>query len=393
MKDKRKILAEGIDCQKFIGKCAAKGITLMQIQYLSDDSLTFFCYDEDYKKIEKAAGNMYRLTTLSVSGPRNSLVVAKKSRKAEILGMFLFAAILFYQNLFVSQIEILGCETIEEEKIRTVLQACGLYEGCRKNSYNPEDTEYMLYEMVDNIAWAELRTQGGLVTVDIRESVIVEPLEGEEPCDVIAEKEGIIENVIAINGTAAVKPGDYVSKGAVLISGHQSVKEGEIQWLTHAQGEVMARTYHTLKTEVSAFAEEEAVTGSFVPGIRVLFGDFHLDTNALFQVYDHQLIRELTLLDTDVPLPVQLTVLGINETEITMRQRSEKEIQRLAEIQLLTELKKNMPEDAKIVKKDLKFTREENIIKVIGVFEVMEEIGIQISIEEPLLQNKDESEP
>ena len=392
MKDKRKLLAEGIDCQKFIGKCAMKGISLMNIRYISDHSLTFFCYEEDYKRVEKLAGNMYRLTTLARSGPKNALYRARKSRKAEIFGIFLFAAILFYQNLFISQIEVVGCETIDEKEILSVLAQCGLYEGCRKNSYDPEDAEYMLYEMVDNIAWAELRTQGGLVTVDIAESVIVEPLEDDQPCDVVAEKEGIIEEVIAINGTAAVSPGEYVSQGAILISGLNSVKEGEIQWLTHAQGDVFARTYHTLETQVSAAAEEPSVTGSFVPGIRIRFGDFSLDTSQIFEVYDHQLTNELSLVNTTVPLPIDLTILGINETQIELRERSQKEIQRMAEIQLLKELKKIIPEDAKIAKKDLKFTQEENIIKVTGVFEVIEEIGVQVPLDNQILQEQEKQE-
>ena len=392
MKDKRKLLAEGIDCQKFIGRCAMKEISLMNIQYISDHSLTFFCYEKDYRQVEKLAGNVYRLTTLAQSGPKYAVQSAKKSKKAEIFGMLLFVAILFYQNLFISRIDVVGCETIDEKEILAVLARCGLYEGCRKNTYDPEDAEYMLYKMVDNIAWAELRTQGGLVTVDISESVVVEPLESDEPCNVVAEKEGIIEEVVAINGVAAVSPGDYVSPGAILISGLNSVKEGEIQWLTHAKGQVFARTFYALETQVSPVAEEPNVTGSFVPGIRIRFGDFFLDTGELFQVYDHQLTNELKLVDTKVPLPVNFTILGINETQIEERERSEKEIQRMGEIQLLSALKKFLPEDAKIAKKDLKFTSEENIIKVTGVFEVIEKIGIQAPLNDQILQEEGNGE-
>jgi len=55
----------------------------------------------------------------------------------------------------------------------------------------------------------------------------------EEYCNIISDKEGIIEKVDAVNGTPAVKPGDIVKKGTVLIHGWMEGKYTGNR-LTHA---------------------------------------------------------------------------------------------------------------------------------------------------------------
>ena len=47
------------------------------------------------------------------------------------------------------------------------------------------------------------------------------PLELEQntPCDIIASKDGVIEEIILLRGEALVEPGQTVSAGDVLITG------------------------------------------------------------------------------------------------------------------------------------------------------------------------------
>ena len=94
------------------------------------------------------------------------------------------------------------------------------------------------------------------------------------------------------------------------------------------------------------------------------------------------------MIDIKIPLPVKISFIGINETAYKERERSLSEIKRSAEIEMLKELKKNMGDTGRIVKKDLQFKEEENIIEITGIFEVIEEIGG----EEPIIYERTEDQ-
>ena len=74
-------------------------------------------------------------------------------------------------------------------------------------------------------------------------------------------------------------------------------------------------------------------------------------------------------------IPVKIEVGRINEIQLKKHKRSKEDIKKAAEAKLRAEIKENLPEDAQIINKSLKFSSEENIIVIYVQLEVRQKIG------------------
>lgn len=378
---------EGPEISRLLSKLSEENLSLRNVKYISDTEIILCCHKKDFKIIEKFTKNKYRIEIRTESGVKQSLYKLK-NRKATIAGVFLFVFLIFYQSLFISRIEITGLETVSQDEVMSVLTDNGIYVGCHKGSYDLEATEFDIFDRVKGFAWMELHEEGSTIIVDMVESKKVEEKETGPPSDIIATKEAYVEEIIALNGRKNVECGQQVKPGDILISGEiPNLIDDTKQMYVRSEGKVYGRCTYQMKREVSVSTEENSLTGKFMPGISIQFGDIKLDTSDFINFFDDYTINEKKLIDIDIPLPIKFSTLGINESEKTLRNMSLAEIKRNTEIEMLTDLKKNMGETGRIVKKDLQFRREENIIEVTGIFQVIEEIGR----EEPIIYERTEN--
>lgn len=388
MREEINISIEGLEVNRLLGKCSSEGIGLRNVRYISGHKVTLTCSKEDFRKIDKYAKNKYLIEVLTERGPQAALN-RLRSRKTAIAGIIIFITVIIYQSLFITRIDINGLETIERESVMKVLADNGIFAGCRRGDYDLEAAEFDIFDRVKGIAWMELHEDGGIITADIVESAKVEPAEEEEPLNIVALKEGYIEEVIALNGKNMVTKGQHVNPGDILISGEivSKIDETAVRYV-HAEGKVYARCIYVLTRTEPKIVEEEVTTGRFFPGVCLKFGDFTFDSSGIMNFFDTSYVKEKDIIDINIPLPVKISLTGTNETGMSSRERSLPEIQRSAEIALLKELKKNTGDSGRIANKDLQFKEEENIIEVTGIFEVIEEIGG----EEPIIYERAENQ-
>ena len=384
MKDKILGRVEGIDPHKWLERCRGMGVRLSQIRYLDQNALSFACDAGDWEKAKKAAGNLYKIKKLGRKGPGHLLKRTFVKRKGMILGLGLFLGILWYQSGFVSQVEIHGAEGLFNQEIRWTLAQCGIQEGRPKAEMKLEEAESMLYQLVNQIAWAEIRTKGNHVIVEIARSKGSRKEEGQEGlladrgvCHVVAAKDGFIEEIVPESGTAMVSKGDYVTKGTVLISGRRSVKNDEKVWYERAQGSVKARVLYSLSQPLETVEEEWEYQKGFLPGLRLSLGRWRFDTSALWDPFEHSVIREKNLLILSNPMDLEVSLLGINEVEKKERERSQKELERLGERALHEVLKNLVGKDASLAGQTIHIERQDDMAFARGFFQVIEDIGLQ----------------
>ncbi|MBQ4339872.1 MAG: sporulation protein YqfD [Firmicutes bacterium] len=388
MREELTILIEGLEIHKLLDRLNSEGVALKGIRYISREKVQFICAKKDIHIIDKFARNKYLITIQEEKGPKTKLTKLR-NRKTTIAGVILFIAVIVYQSLFICKIEINGLNNINDEEVCKVLEDNGVFIGCRRGNYDLEAIEYDMFDRVKGIAWMELHDDGGIVTVDIVESVKVDITEEKEPQHIIAEKEGYIEEVIAKEGRTAVEKGQFVNQGDILISGEiQNRMDETLYRYVSAEGQVYARCIYAFTDTENIVIEEEVRTGKYFPGVYFRFGDFVFDSSCFMNSFKNYFVNERTLIDIKIPLPVKISLIGINETAYKERARSLPEIERYAEIEMLKKLKKNIGDTGRIVKKDLQFKEEENIIEITGIFEVIEEIGG----EEPIIYERTEDQ-
>lgn len=387
VKHSMKLLVEGFQQQKLLSECVKSGIILRNISIHNEIEMTMVLLQRDYGRFLKLAGNRYKVTILNERGYRP---VAKKifSKKSTIVGLILFALLLYYQSAFVSEIRIIGYEKFTEAEIRASLRDAGLYEGCSKN-VDISKVKLHIYQDLDNIAWIGLKYIGNMAEVTIIEGTQTpKPVDISKPCHIVAEKEGYLDKVIAREGKINLKQGTYLKHGDVVITGivpitstaYGTSGSALTERYVHADGEVYARVPYRVFYYENKYNLLKKPTGNRIYGVRLEIGDLKINTAKWMNDFDSSTYHEKILAKTIRPIPMLLACSQIEEVELYRQERSQNDLKQAANQHLRTVMKEKIPEKAQILNKSLKFSSGVNIIRVAIMLETLEEIGAEKEI-------------
>ncbi len=312
-----RIRIDGYRPERLLSRALEKNLAFRNVTYHDETEIYCTISAADYRKLKKLAGNGYRLTNVKEGGTGPALRMLRMN-KLMLCGIALFILFYLLQFSFVREISVLGCETIPEDELRVLLKEEGLYEGCMK-TFDCDGIERRLFDAYDQIVWARVAYQGSFVQVEIAEGKLQQEkiLNREQPCHLIAEQDCYIETVRTFKGRASVESGDFVRKGGILISGKVPIEHP---------------TYPV---------EEDTPKHHYVHA------------------------------EGDVTARVPYYYCLYVEPDTT-------EAEQKAEIRRW--MKKNIPEKAEILNKDFHFNRKKNIIKLYGMIETRQPVGIEKEI-------------
>ncbi len=166
--------------------------------------------------------------------------LCRYSRRYGIIAALLIVLVL---NVILSElvwdIRIDGNERISDTEVTELLRESGFEIGDVWRAEDKNRIEAHLLSKCPDIAWLSINRRGTVAYVQISESENVGRDDGEEEftyCNVIADRDAVIEEITVKRGIAAVKAGDVVKKGDLLISGVIENERGVT--LCHAEGSV-----------------------------------------------------------------------------------------------------------------------------------------------------------
>ena len=125
--------------------------------------------------------------------------------------------------------------------VKDVMKSVGVYEGAYGNYESLKNIQTKAMIDFDNVSWITVNVDGSCAEVNISETEEKESVIDSSPCNIKAETDGQVIRVDAYSGMSAVKSGDAVVKGNLLISGVVETELGGTH-LEHASGLVWART-------------------------------------------------------------------------------------------------------------------------------------------------------
>lgn len=387
LKHYMKIMVEGFDQQKLLNECITSGIILREIRLKSEIEMTMILTEWNYQRLLKLARNRYRITILYERGYR-PLLLKIFNKKSTIAGLILFALIFYYQGSFVSEIRITGYEKYTETQIRESLREAGLYEGCPKQE-ELSKVKLHIYQDLDNIAWIGVKYTGNMAEVTIVEGTVTpKPVDQSKPCNIIADKEGYLDKVIAREGKIALAQGSYIKPGDVIISGivpitstaYGTSESALTERYVHASGEAYARIPYRFSFYQEKYDLKKELTGEKIYGLRLEFGNLKFNGAKWLNNYDSAVYSERVLLKFVRPIPVLLAVARIDEVQLSRKVKSQTELKKEANQIFRTVLKEKIPKKAQLLNKSLKFSSGENIIRVSMMLETLEEIGAEKEI-------------
>lgn len=380
------ILIEGYFIEKFINICAHRQIYLWDINRRKGCALTLKVSIKGFKLLRPVA----RKTKCRVRIVRKRglpfLFNRYRKRKTFVLGAVLFILLLYALTSFIWAIEIEGNKALEKDVILERLGQTGLKTGVLKYGIDTEKAVNSLMLSLKELAWASISIKGTKVKVQVAERKIPPALiPKNEPCDIVARRDGVIHSIAVKDGMEIAKAGDTVTRGQILVSGSIPVKgeEGRFR-LVHSIATVIARTWYEKQKPVETIVFEKERTGNKKDKYFLLLFSKRIGIwggKVGFKEYDMVEIRKNLSIGKDMVLPLGLANERYFESITKEKEISQEEAKQIAADKAKNEIMQEIPENARIIRTSLNYreTSDGAINAVISV-ECMEEIGRPVRI-------------
>lgn len=247
----------------FINRCYEEKINIKNI-VCENSVVTARCSINAYKRLHRVALKSGGKVKILKKHGLPFILHPLKGRCGIFCGMLFFVLFVSFMSGFIWNITVVGNNTLETSKIVDYLAQNGFKTGVRWSDTDKENLEFSVMADFDDIAWISINRFGCLAQVEIRETTPKPQIENNNIItNVTADKDGVIVKVTALGGWPAVKAGDAVTKGDLLISGVYEAPETENPQKNHyarAHGSVIAKTDYEITVNIPREQSEKVYT-------------------------------------------------------------------------------------------------------------------------------------
>ncbi|MFA5536330.1 MAG: sporulation protein YqfD [Bacillota bacterium] len=271
--------------ERFINLAMVNGIFLWDISTIDQETLQAKVAIDQFKRLRGVArlsGNKFKI--LKKKGLPFALRRMGK-RKGFFLGLAFFVIILYFFSAFIWFVDCTSIEkttAIETQAVLKLAADLGLKPGVLKYGLDIKEVERLMEIKMPQLAWVGIEIEGTRANIRLVEKKIPDKEQSPTgPGNLIAIKDGVIDEILVIEGEGLVKPGDTVKKGQILISGLMSIEaetegeqlgEAKIR-LVKSQGIVKARVWYEGVGEIPLIEAGEKETGKKAWSIRLVVKD------------------------------------------------------------------------------------------------------------------------
>ncbi|HCL4548854.1 sporulation protein YqfD [Clostridium botulinum] len=358
--------------ERFINLLWKNGV---KVKNVVKTNVTTFVLDidlKDYAVMENIARRTGTKVKIVKRKGISFLILFLKRRFSLVIGIFIFSFIIYFMSTFIWDIDITSTNGVTPYEIRQQLKKYGIKPGINKNTIDVYKIEEKLIKDIDNIMWVKARIEGGKLVVKAEERQSPPTIVKEdEPCNLVAKKDGEVQRVYTTSGSAIVQNGDIVKKGDILIKGEQG-KEGET-YEVHSEGKVFARTFYEEIKTINTYRIKRKRTGKKIDRIYINFKGKKLylkKTINKFEKYDRIENNKLFI--------TKETLYEVKETKenINLKKAIDEENEKIYK-----NITKNLDKSVKIVDKVTEYSPEGESCKIRMLIIAEEDIAVPQKIE------------
>ena len=241
---------------------AAQGIVFWGATPSDDYVFRFTARRADAAKISPLAARAFCTVRQRRAGGAPELAFRLRKRYTLFLGLAAVLATLFWSSLHIWDIEVYGNETISRAEILNALEECGVGIGSFWPDFIPDNVRSRALARLPELSFLAVNVHGSRAEVIVREGIAKPDIVVEKaPSDIVAGSAGIITDMRIYRGVSAVKAGQTVIPGDVLVSGEViSPFAGPRQ--VHAMADVEARTWYAMTAARPVTAARKLYTGA-----------------------------------------------------------------------------------------------------------------------------------
>lgn len=407
MRERFKHLAEGcllvrmrgLESERFLNLCMTKEIEIWNICSLGECQFEFWTGIGEFRRMRPLARKAG--VRLLIKGRRGLpfFLYRNRRRKLYVAGLSAFFLILFLMSQFVWNISLEGNLRFTDDTLLHYLNSIGISCGMPRARIDCSGLEESIRESYPEIIWVSARVSGTRLLIRIKENegARVQIEENPEPCDLSAEKGGIVTSILVRNGRAQVCAGDEIKADQVVVSGRIPIfnDNGEISGyhFVHADADIRVRTHESWEETVEKTTRAYAFTGHERKGIRLRIGgiSFMWMLPSFHGEWEFQEDSEQLALIGDFYLPVVVDRILAREYVSYERNRTQNEVEELKNQINRKKIQNFTKKGVQIFENNVKIQEKTSCYLICGELEVEEPIGTERTIQ-PDQELKSESE-
>lgn len=387
--------------ERFLNLCAARGLFLRKVRREAEECQCTMTAEEYLSCRPMARKSRVRLHVARRRG-LPFLLFRYRRRWGIPAGAILALGILFFCSTRLWDIELAGGSRHTLDQFTALFAEYQVEAGMPLDEIVCGDLEEAVRNAYPDILWVSIQKSGCILKVQVREN---ERWSGETEADsgvtsasatdLVAETDGVIEQIVTRQGTPLVAAGDAVTAGQVLVSGlvpmEDDAGEETGSLFVHADADITAVT-------VEEFHWEREVTGETVAfGAPTAFAfSLSVGTQRVTLSLEEEAAQVMLgswcspKLFSCLPLPVSCEVRVGSSLIYTRRFLTEAEIEALCQAEW-EEYTENLQEkDVQIQEKDVKVTVGNLWLRMDGTVTLLGPIGEEKASEEQTEEKENE---
>lgn len=378
-----RINVEGFYIEKFINICRQNEIFLWGIKREKASIMHTNISIKDFKKIKRITKQINCRVHIERKKGLPFFLDRYKKRKIFVIGLIAILLIIFGTSNFVWNIEVVGNEKINKDELIQELKEQGLEIGTPKRKINKNEIINTIRLKRNDVSWVGINIKGTNVTVKIVETEEKpEIINQDEYCNIVANKDALIQKIDSTKGTSVVKEGDLVKKGSILIGGWMEGKYTGVRYV-HGAGKVIGKVWYTETARVQLKEEKTEKTGKEEKKYKINFNNFQINlykTLSKFEKYDTIYTDKKVKIFSDFYLPVSFTKCNNFETISKTEEYTQEEAKNIAIERAEKKLAEQVTNSDDIQDKKINVITTNDYVEVEVIYEVLENIGTEEKI-------------
>ena len=249
----------GLNLERFLAVMRQEEIPLEDVRRTGRRTLRCQCRTADFPTVTQiAADKGWRIR--EIRPERASAVWNRwRARPGLWIGALLALLLLLAGSRKIWRVEVVGAGPYQAD-IAAYLAGEGVRPGMQRAGFDAAAWEEKLTWRYPETAWFHVYVSGMTLRVECTQGHPMPELASGQLGDLVAGRDGVVETIEVFAGTAAVRPGDVVRKGQVLIYGQERGRDESVN-AVQARGSVTARCWRTVRVRVPLEKVESWETG------------------------------------------------------------------------------------------------------------------------------------
>jgi similar to stage IV sporulation protein len=266
-----RIELRGSGCEPLLNQMIEKQFSVWDIRVRQDDRMELLILIRDFFELRPLLKRTGCRVHVQERHGLPFFLDKLGNRKIFVGGIAGFIIALYLLTSLVWQIHVEGNERITADEILRAASQQGIHRFQWKFRLPEADIlSRNIQSLLPGTAWVGVDIHGTRITIKIVEATIPDKQPLMNPRNLVASKNALITEILAVKGKSMVQPNTYVRKGDVLISG--IIGNEQNSQIVVATGTVKGLVWYTSHIEVPLMKTYKVYSGESIERNYVVFG-------------------------------------------------------------------------------------------------------------------------